>query len=903
MPYIKQISIPNGDGSSTTYDIRDQQAWEQLIQKLDKKVVQSLPPKPGTPGVTYTEDEINELLRTIYLIKDQDASQSGQNAYFEYVLINAGTQESPTYEWEKLGTTETDLSGYSLSGHVHQVTPQTRVADHNFTVGGTLPDLQFTGSPSNVSGDVTLDNGDVTINIEPGSAEGSGTSYVPSVVLSGRTESGGQNHGHTFKKNTRYLERTTIIGVSETNQQETVMAHPSTYNDETIDRIVRLKDSATLHSHSIPQLDRASLTGELDIGDNIATNGTLEELSSGNEGNAVFHSASVTDGVLSFGLKQLKHNVSAVTGIGTLSTDACKQAGNIDLFSVYHPSDYEYKTIKNWDLEEKSLSIPSAASQGTVVATGKLTDTSTYGSTNNDPVVADVLNGNASNPSTGTTAEVTTSQADTAHFHVLNSASGNANVVGNAVKFSGSLESGSGTMEGTVTPNGSVSYYGGSSWQSDNVVLSHTVYNPMVFTSPDTNEANNTNNWYGITYNENDADPDKSFGRIGNMSMHALLPVQSKMVRCLLNSDGTVNYYLDPNDSTKKYNGTYNGVTSDGSNADLSGNDGNVMVEVPEHWYYVTKDHNGQVTAMLSPVAQTGWVHIPKYYVGAYESCGSSSKMTSVSGANPYKATSLATLRSSARANGSSGQYKWNAYPYFIHVDLYWLYVIEYANTNSQAPVDDTLLEGKYRQGGLGDGCTATLTLTNNAPATVSGNTNSLGNASGEVIIDNNGTSVKMCSYRGIENIFGHVFKAVDGIMINVTDGGETKEAFVCTDPSKFSSTSTANYTSLGGMSTAIGYIKKMLIGEDGRGWTLSSYSGGTGASSTAYYCDKNVYVHQNNALKMVWVGGTCESTGGSTATNSRGSQAGLASLAYSFSVTTTESIGSRLVFYDNSQE
>lgn len=897
MPYIKQISIPNGDGSSTTYDIRDQQAWEQLIQKLEKKVVQSLPPKPGTPGVTYTEDEINELLRTIYLIKDQDASQSGQNAYFEYVLINAGTQESPTYEWEKLGTTETDLSGYSLSGHVHQVTPQTRVADHNFTVGGTLPDLQFTGSPSNVSGNVTLNSGDVTINI---ANNGEGTTYTPTGIISGNTDVN-EAHNHSIKKNKRYLERTTITGVSSPSTPTTVMAHNDNYNDTTHNNVVKLTNGASTHTHIIPGFADASLTGSLAVGNNIATNGTLEDVASDNHANEVFHSASVTDGVLSFGLKQLSKNVSAVTGIGTLGTDAKKTtATGQDAFSVYHSSDITTATIKNWDLKETQLSIPTVDATGTVVATGNLTDTSTYNSTNNAEIVADVLNGNATNPSTGTTSSVNTSSGGE-HIHFIDEEA--VSFEGDSVKFSGSLNNGSGTVSGTVTPSGSVSYVGGATWESDEVVLSHTVYNPMVFTSPDTNEANNTNNWYGITYNENDADPDKSFGRIGNMSMHALLPVQSKMVRCLLNSDGTVNYYLDPNDSTKKYNGTYNGVTSDGSNADLSGNDGNVMVEVPEHWYYVTKDDNGQVTAMLSPVAQTGWVHMPKYYVGAYESCGSSSKMTSVSGANPYKATSLATLRSSARANGSSGQYKWNAYPYFIHVDLYWLYVIEYANTNSQAPVDDTLLEGKYRQGGLGDGCTASLTLTNNAPATVSGNTNSLGNASGEVIIDNNGTSVKMCSYRGIENIFGHVFKAVDGIMINVTGGGATNEAFVCTDPSRFSSTSTANYTSLGGMSTSTGYIKKMLIGEDGRGWTLSSYSGGTGASSTAYYCDKNVYVHQNNALKMVWVGGTCESTSGSTATNSRGSQAGLASLAYSFSVTTTESIGSRLVFYDNSQE
>jgi hypothetical protein len=50
-----------------------------------------------------------------------------------------------------------------------------------------------------------------------------------------------------------------------------------------------------------------------------------------------------------------------------------------------------------------------------------------------------------------------------------------------------------------------------------------------------------------------------------------------------LNDDGTVNYYLNRTDSTKK---------ADGSAAVLDGTDGQVMVEIPEFWIKFETDGN-----------------------------------------------------------------------------------------------------------------------------------------------------------------------------------------------------------------------------------------------------------------------------------------------------------------------
>lgn len=881
---ITQIQLPDGN----VYDLADAEARAALINKLEKVVVAVLPPKTSIDPTTMNNK--------IYLVP-RNGDVTAPDIYDAYVIaLESGSgydDPNATYMWVSIGSTGIDLAGYSMTGHVHKVTPQTKVADHNFHVEGTLPELEFEGTASSVSGSVTLNSGDVTINIGNSSAEG--TSYTPSVTLGGTTESE-SSHTHSVKKNKRYLERTSIIGVSANADNISVMAHAQNYNDQTYTGVLNLTSNATTHSHTIPGFTGASLTGSLQTGSNIATDGMLEDVSSGNDANAVFHSANVNNGVLSFGLKQLKKNVSAVTGIGTLGTDAQKTTTTgQDQFTVYHTSDVNSVEITDWDLASASLKIPQPQ-KPIYVATGQLTDSSTYDSTNNAQVVADVLGGTATAPQTGTTSSVNT-DGGTAHTHALNSGSnGNASATGTTVKFSGSLDSGSGTIDtATVTPSGTVSYVDGDTFVSDDVTLSHTVYNPTVFTSPDTNDTNNSNSWYGITYNENDADPDKSFGRIGNMSLHASLPVQSKMVRCLLNNDGTVNYYLDPTDSTKKYNGTYNGVTSDGSTADLTGADGHVMVEIPEHWYYVTKDSDLQVTAMLSPVEQAGWVHMPKYYVSAYESCLASDKMTSVSGVAPMLAHAQATIRSYARANGASGDSRWNAYPYFIHNDIYWLYVIEYANLNCQAPVNNELLEGKYRQGGLGTGFVTAVS--SNSALHLTGATNSLGNSSGEVVVTDNGTTVNIPSYRGIENVFGHYEKIADGSLIYYNAEEGYASVYVSTKPSGYKSNNTLGYDFVCKLPANSIYIKNIKIGDDGRGWICpsSEYSGSGG--STSYYCDRSYFAFQTTGLKMTQIGGDYRTVSGSLA--------GFLAMSNAFSISSSESADatSRLVYYDESLE
>ena len=82
-------------------------ALEQEIQAMagiDLVVVDSLPSASA------------DTLRKIYLVPT--ASATSQNTKDEYVTIDKGAEDDPRYVWEKIGTTEVDLSGYATKTYV-----------------------------------------------------------------------------------------------------------------------------------------------------------------------------------------------------------------------------------------------------------------------------------------------------------------------------------------------------------------------------------------------------------------------------------------------------------------------------------------------------------------------------------------------------------------------------------------------------------------------------------------------------------------------------------------------------------------------------------------------------------------------------------------------------------------
>lgn len=361
--------------------------------------------------------------------------------------------------------------------------------------------------------------------------------------------------------------------------------------------------------------------------------------------------------------------------------------------------------------------------------------------------------------------------------------------------------------------------------------------------------------YYGIEWDTTVSNPKPT--RIGKMELHKELPLQSMMRNCILKDDGSVAYYLHANDSTKQDNGAA---------ADLTGATGQMETELPD--MYVRFETDGNKCRHLQSTEPLPGFHLwRKGYIGSVEATVQRSTTTLASVCNtdadyrggnndatrdgtyrtmlgmPATNISLTNFRAYARKRGST---EWNCNLYRLHKMMWWLFAVEYANFNSQADFNAALDENGYHQGGLGAGVTTwDGTSWNNYngyfPLVPCGVTNSLGNHTGTVdynVIGSDGSTVKTFAvprYRGVENPFGHIWKWTDGckcIIQSEASGGLSK-FYVCDNPANFTSSGTTNYDYRGNLPRSEGYVKALILGEDGEIMPLA-----VGGGSTTYFCD-----------------------------------------------------------------
>lgn len=391
--------------------------------------------------------------------------------------------------------------------------------------------------------------------------------------------------------------------------------------------------------------------------------------------------------------------------------------------------------------------------------------------------------------------------------------------------------------------------------------------------------------FYGVEWDITVSNP--ALTRIGKMELHRELPIQSKMRRCLLLDDGVVNYYLHPNDSTKK---------EDGSPAKLDGTDGQVMVEIPE--FYVKFESEGNKRrCLMSEYPLSGFKRWEKIYRSAFEACfergdteEDDPKLASVmnetdkySGvypvdSNPYKSgigkpisnLSPKDLRVCARNRGVAGKNGcgWNCDTYIAQRTTYWLYVVEYANFNSQLEfIREKTVEG-YMQGGLGNGATNMdnnfwRNYNNNCPILRCGFSVGVSGYESTVIDDNeldDGVFIHSSVYRGMENPFGHIHKFIDGCAVitksekdeTVTGGRSQKTRFyVCDNPELYGQYD--QYTSVARVYQLSGFPKLGILGKDGHNFPLIP----NGGSSSTYMCDF-ANGARGKSVSVVLTGGSC---------------------------------------------
>lgn len=395
--------------------------------------------------------------------------------------------------------------------------------------------------------------------------------------------------------------------------------------------------------------------------------------------------------------------------------------------------------------------------------------------------------------------------------------------------------------------------------------------------------------------------------RIGNLDLHRSLPIQSKMRGCLLDDDGNVVEYLPEDDWTT--------ATRDGSK-------GQVMVEIPMH-YRKFEAKGTKHIVRLSEYPLSGYHQVPKMYVSAYEASieRSSNKLCSVvnydvnyRGGNnttnwdetyrsllgrPVTSKNKIQFRLAAR-NRNTGNTSWNYYLYHVHKVLFWLYIVEYANLNSQLGYNSELTPEGFRQGGLGAGVSnwtssEWLSFNNYNPFVPCGHTDTLGNSTGVVAYtayNKDGSEFKTSNvprYRGIENPFGHIWKWIDGINVRISpteaNGGDNlSKVFICEDPSKLNDTNYNDYKYVGNEARTSGFIKEIIFGEEGE--IIPSLVGG---SSTTFFCDNHsTDIPTTETLRGITIGGYAI----------EGANAGFAYTSSSFLPSNSySSIGTRLCF------
>ncbi len=335
--------------------------------------------------------------------------------------------------------------------------------------------------------------------------------------------------------------------------------------------------------------------------------------------------------------------------------------------------------------------------------------------------------------------------------------------------------------------------------------------------------------WYGVERDITSTSAD--WTRIGNLALHQTtsLPVQSLLKGVVLNANRTVNYYLYPTDWTKKADGVTASV--------LTGADGNVMVrkDAPTYWKFEQVGNIQRVKCSTYPIP--GFLKFDIWNVGAYEANIYNTKLSSIKGVLPTTSRSLTQFRADARANGAGYNQMWND-PWN---EIVWMFVVEYATSNIQKAVAADA--GGLRQGGLGDGVTTAVSAEWSAyngynPFITCGASDILANGSGQVsvTITNFGgaginRSFNVPRYRGIENLYGHIWKWVDGKSFNHT--ATASEVWIFDNPDLIADNTSVGARYAGNLPSASGYITNVIFGA--RGETLPLAVGG---DPSTYFTD-----------------------------------------------------------------
>lgn len=217
----------------------------------------------------------------------------------------------------------------------------------------------------------------------------------------------------------------------------------------------------------------------------------------------------------------------------------------------------------------------------------------------------------------------------------------------------------------------------------------------------------------------------------GDINSGAIATILSKVRRCLVKktSNGNVTISYLRNDNSNYY--------EDGSVANLTGTEGDVMVYLPQFYYKLYNVSSTQRGLRFSEYQiDATYKKITEGLVGAYKAYNVSSKVYSRSGVTPTASVSQANFSAYAQARGSG----YDIIDYEMHCAIAFLFYAKYGNRSSQAVLGT---------GGMSYGSGQT------------GTTDALGN------IDTQNATTGAVNFCGIEAVHGWYYEWVSKVAIN----------------------------------------------------------------------------------------------------------------------------------------
>lgn len=275
-----------------------------------------------------------------------------------------------------------------------------------------------------------------------------------------------------------------------------------------------------------------------------------------------------------------------------------------------------------------------------------------------------------------------------------------------------------------------------------------------------------------------------------------------------------------------EYNIINNAVSYKKGQSGFSRSNYDTVVFIPEYYFRIIDDAaNKKRYFYIADKAKSGFTKHPGSgkYVGRYNTI---SGYYSKTGSQPLANMTRATARTNSKNKGS----KWGQYDFASWCAVWLLYLVEFADWNSQATI------------GVG--------ICNGSSMSNTGGTDGMSYHTGTAASSRTATGA--VQYRNIENPYGNIWEWIDGV--NFSDG----TVYVCTTPANYADDTTAGYTNAGTKVQSNGFIKAIGL-SSAAPWAF--FPTEVGGSETIYIPD---YAGCNSGWRVLVVGGYYSNSTGS---------------------------------------